>query len=206
MKLPKRLLPAIALFLSAIHGPSLLAFAPSALSAPEKPTASEESSTFSLFGFLDSKLQHGVLMNLYVADRREIRLAELAKERATKQEVKDFANDMIEHHSSSLEEIRSIAKDEGFSDDFDLVLEGAVAMTMGVDNMVTALAMLSSQDFDKAFLNTMIMLHGKDLLRLSMQKHMLTPGAVRDHVEKLLPTMAEHLMRAKNLRDNLNLH
>jgi putative membrane protein len=94
----------------------------------------------------------------------EVISGKLAQEKASSQDVKDFAAKMVEDHGKAGDELKSIATSKGIDlpDSLDMLHKA----------MVDSLGMKSGADFDKAYLADMTKAHnGDDALFMKEAAH-----------------------------------
>src|SRR5262249_15319133 len=121
----------------------------------------------------------------------EVSLGMLAKERAGRDEVKQYAQKLIEDHSKANRELGLIAK------------QAKLAITAALDKEHRALAdklrKLEGSEFDRVYLRHMVEGHQKALALLEAQASSGENRDLRAYAEKTVPVVREHLKRAEQL-------
>lgn len=144
-------------------------------------TVSEEDSKFAV------EVASGGLM--------EVQLGELAQQKASSQQVKDFGKMMVNDHSKANDELKSIA--------------GAKNITLppapGEDHMkhIKDLTEKSGKEFDKDYMKMMVDDHENDIDKFEKCSKDAKDPELKAFASKTLPTLREHLASAKKIRDGL---
>ena len=153
------------------------------------------------------------------AGNAEVKLGQLAAERAQSPAVKDFAQMMIRDHSKGGAELKQA------------VSKHDVQMPAGLDaehqKLFDRLSQLRGAEFDREYMKAMVDGHEKVKSMLSDRTRSDrgavsrnratgtagTPGestqldmAVNQWASKRLPTVEQHLLKAKEIRDGENVH
>lgn len=137
----------------------------------------------------------------WVADQledgdREVRLGRLAEEKGSDADVRAYGAMMVEHHTMAGTELKRVADRHGIATAGDDRGDN--------DRDFERLSALSGADFDRAYLEAMIDDHDdavdaiEDKAR-SDREH----TDVKAWAEKTLPTVRDHLERARSLRERL---
>ncbi len=123
----------------------------------------------------------------------EIAAGKLAMERSTREDVKRYGNHLAQDHKKADQELTQLAAKNKW------VVAGAPDLKHQA--LAEKLARLPAAEFDKEFLNHMIMGH-KEAIRLfeAQAKDAKNPD-VKAFAEKTLPTLREHLKEAEKLQE-----
>ncbi len=125
---------------------------------------------------------------------KEIQLGQLAQQKATNDDVKDYAKMLVDDHQKANDEL------------LDVVDKAGIAVspnTSAVEQARQQLSGLSGAAFDKAFVDMMVRDH-QDAINLVSQKVNGTGnGDVQKWATDTLPTLREHLQRAQELQQSL---
>ncbi len=127
--------------------------------------------------------------------KMEIDLGEIALKQASNNEVKNFAQRMVNDHGMASQELTSIAERERLSVPRD--------MDRSNSSEVQHLSKLSGPDFDRAYMDHMVKDHQEDI---GMFTRMATEGKnpdLKNFAKKTLPTLEDHLRMATAIRNNL---
>ena len=115
----------------------------------------------------------------------EVELGNLAENKASSQEVKDFAQRMVKDHSKANDQLKETAQKIGVS------LPGHPSPTQMAEKK--KLETKSGADFDRAYMSTMVNDHRQDVAAF---KHEAANGKnvdVKSFASNTLPTLQEHL-------------
>src|SRR5215210_1379085 len=132
------------------------------------------------------------------AGRAEVSLGELAQQRATHPDVKNFGAMMVRDHTNAGTELKQIAARTNTS-------AGNEADHKDDHNeMRDELMKLSGNDFDKKYINEMIDDHEKDVKDVEDKAEHADNPDVRAWAAKTLPVMRAHLEKAKAIKERLD--
>ncbi|HEY6929950.1 MAG TPA: DUF4142 domain-containing protein [Thermoanaerobaculia bacterium] len=119
----------------------------------------------------------------------EVALGNLAKDKASDPDVKQFAQKMVDDHSKANVELKKLANQKG------------VAVPGETDSRTNKemdkLSKLSGPEFDKAYMKLMVSDHQKDVAEFNTEYEHTSDPDVKDFVGKTLPTLQEHLRMAR---------
>jgi putative membrane protein len=125
------------------------------------------------------------------AGMAEVELGRLGVEKATRAEVKSFAQMMVEQHGKANEELQAIASGKQLS----------VPSEPGPQHKAekARLEKLSGASFDDAFMKTMAKDHQKAVGLFSKQASSGSDAELKSWAQKTLPTIKQHLAEAQEL-------
>ena len=119
----------------------------------------------------------------------EVELGNLAKDKATDPDVKQFAEKMVTDHTKANDELKRLAEKKG------------VAISDMPDSKskreMDRLSKLSGADFDKAYAKLMVSDHEKDVSEFQKESKDARDPEVRDFASRTLPTLQDHLRMAQ---------
>ena len=118
----------------------------------------------------------------------EVRLGEIAKQKATSQSVRDFAQRMITEHSKANDELKQIAANKG------AIIPSE--MTHHENATIDRLDKLSGREFDKEYADLMVKDHKKDVKEFEDATRDVTDPDLKAFAQKTLTTLREHLRMA----------
>lgn len=121
----------------------------------------------------------------------EVKLGEIAKEKATNQRVKKFAQRMVDDHSKVNDEVRTLAAEKG------VTLPSDIGLTHKASNKV--LSVKTGDSFDKAYMADMVKDHKDDIAAFEKQAASGGDPDVKSFASKSLPTLREHLKMAEDI-------
>jgi len=121
----------------------------------------------------------------------EVELGQLAVQKASSQEVKEFAQRMVDDHTKANEQLKQVAAQEHI----DLPQQPNAK-----DKATKArLEKLSGERFDKAYMNDMVKDHQKDVAEFERESKTTKDPAVKSFAEQTLPTLRDHLKEAQKI-------
>jgi len=125
----------------------------------------------------------------------EMELGELAQDRASSQEVKDFAKMMVEEHRKAYDELKQVARlsSSSISNEMDAEHEALEDRLSG----------LKGAEFDRAYMEAMVEDHEKTADDLKRHAGSTVDADLKAWVQRTLPTVQEHLSRARAILDRL---
>jgi putative membrane protein len=177
------------LFAAAVAAAALIAMAgsPSAQDTKKEQQASKKAA---LQGS-DSKMMREIAQS----DMAEVAAGKLGASKAQSDEVKKFAQHMVDDHGKHLAELRKMAKAKGVN------LPSAPAKKHQA--AMKKLESASGPEFDKAFMTQMVNDH-QDALKLVQQTAKNAKDkALKADAEKTAPVIQKHLEMAKSISSNL---
>jgi len=153
-------------------------------------------------GYADERNKGGAAQQLtdeqFVMKASEAGMAEvnhgmLAAQRATRPEVKEFAQRMVKDHGSANKELLGLVNKKGFK----------VAKDMGEKHqaMQTKLSGLTGEEFDRQYMHHMIEGHQKAVDLFKAEAKNGKDEDLRKFAEKTLPTIEDHLRMARQIHD-----
>ncbi len=121
----------------------------------------------------------------------EVKMGQLAEQKAQSEEVKKFAKRMIEDHSKATDELKQIAVRENINMPTNVNRKEA--------DTYRSLEKLSGPAFDRAYARNMVTAHEKDITEFKQQASSGQKGAVKEFAQRTLPTLESHLQEAKQM-------
>lgn len=125
----------------------------------------------------------------------EVRLGELAAEKAASGSVKTFAQRMAEDHSAALEELKAIAAESGIALPEALHAEHQA--------LLEQLEQLEGADFDLAYMRAQVVEHQKSTQLLIWEVDLGQDGALQRFAGSGLPLIIGHLEEARAITAQL---
>lgn len=125
----------------------------------------------------------------------EVQLANIAKQKASSQAVKDFAQMMIDDHSKANDELKDLATTE------NLTVPSSISSDQ--QSEIDKLNRLSGTEFDQEYMDFMVDDHKKDVDKFEEASKNITDPQLKAWVDKTLPTLRHHLDMAKTTRDQV---
>lgn len=128
------------------------------------------------------------------ANAREIQLSETALEKATSDDVKQYAKRMVEEHSSSNEQLMS-AINSTISEQWRPKKNADQAKLKEVKN----LRALSGEKFDRQYMAMMVKEHAQAVKLYEKEAKSGKTPELKAFAEKTLPSLQEHLKMAREV-------
>jgi len=125
----------------------------------------------------------------------EVRMGQLAAEKASSPQVKQFASAMVEDHSKASEELKSYASSR------NIVLPEM--MSEDKQRKYDELAQKSGADFDRAYIDFMVKDHKEDIDEYQEQSREATDPELRSWAQGKVPVLQHHLEMAQAAQDAL---
>lgn len=125
----------------------------------------------------------------------EVRLGELAQQKATNQQVKDYGTMLIHDHSAANDKVKALAAQRNVT----------LPTAPGNEHQesIDKLAKRTGKDFDKAFIDAMVDDHEKDISMFKDASNKVNDADVKSFVDNTLPTLQMHLDHAKTIQKSL---
>ena len=121
----------------------------------------------------------------------EVELGQMVADKAKNEDVKQFAQRMVQDHSKANDELKALAQEKGVTLPTDLSAEGK--------STKARLEKLSGDQLDKAYMHSMVMDHNKDVHEFKTATTTVKDPDLKSWAEKTLPTLQEHLKQAKEV-------
>lgn len=119
----------------------------------------------------------------------EVKLGNLAREKAASPDVKSFGETMVADHSKANDELKQIAAKKG------------ITLPTSTDAKSQAtydrLSKLSGAEFDRAYMKDMVADHRTDVNEFKKESERGTDSDLKEFAAKTLPTLQKHLQTAE---------
>jgi putative membrane protein len=141
----------------------------------------------------------GSLDNRFAADAAaggmaEVKLGQLAQEKASDPSVKAFGRRMAEDHSKAGEQLKQVARSQNIA--------LPVALNAIDQARYDQLSKLSGPEFDYAYMQMMVKDHEKDVAEFQKEASSGKNPAIKDFAAQMLPTLEDHLREARDVAAN----
>jgi putative membrane protein len=157
--------------------------------AGQQPTTAEKANQTTAYG---KGSDQTFVTKAARAGMEEVELGKLAVEKASSDEVKKFAQRMVDDHSKAGEELKTLAQNK------HLTLPAA---TDAHENLTYGrLSKLSGTAFDRAYMQAMAAGHRQALNDFRMETKMGQDADVKGWAAKTLPMIEEHVKLAQNTK------
>ena len=122
----------------------------------------------------------------------EVELGRLAAERAKNDEVRKFAQRMVDDHTKAGDELQAIAASKGITLPTEMEAKDKALMNR--------LQKLNGAAFDRAYMQAMVSDHVKDVNEFRKEANKGRDSKVKSFASSTLPTLEEHLQHARAAR------
>jgi putative membrane protein len=119
----------------------------------------------------------------------------MALKQASSEDVKQFAQRMIDDHSKAGEELKGLAASKGITLAADLDKKHK--------EKLDKLAKFSGADFDREYMKQMVMDHNMNVTLFEQQVKNGKDAETKAWAEKTLPTLREHQSKAREIADKI---
>jgi len=138
-----------------------------------------------------SKSDQRYFHDLAEANRAEVELGKLAQSKATSDQVKQFANHMVEDHGRMLKDVMALAAAK------HVQLPGTIDQKH--QEAMKRLQGLSGAEFDRAYSKQMVQGHESTVKKLQQIADKADDPQLKKTAEMALPDIKKHLQMARNL-------
>lgn len=121
----------------------------------------------------------------------EIKLGQLAQEKASSDDVKQFGKRMVDDHTKLSEQMKPVASQLGITAPSDVAMKDKA--------LEKKLEGLNGAEFDKAYMKAMVKDHRKDLSEFQKEASSAKSGAVKDAAQQGSQVISEHLQMAQQI-------
>jgi len=142
-------------------------------------------------GPMVGKADHQFIMDAAMGGLMEVQAAQMAQQKASSQEVKDYARRLEQDHTKANDQLKTVAQQRQVSLPTDIGPKHQA--------MVTKLNGLSVPEFDRAYMNMMVQDHRKDIKMFERESERGMDTDVKSFASTTLPTLREHLQQAEQL-------
>jgi len=181
-----------------------------------KSKGAPDSGTTAESGTRSSKLSHGDQKFIHEAAKggmMEVQMGRLGVQKAQNDQVKQFAQRLIDDHTKANSELKQLAASKGITlpdDKFAGTSETdrtkvreETDSTAHMSHPMKKLETLSGTDFDREFVRMAVSDHEKDVKEFEKEAQKADDSDVRAFAQKTAPTLREHLQQAKSLQSQV---
>jgi len=158
---------------------------PPSADAPKSPTGAQKSST------PKAAADSAFVMKTAQANMAEVDLGKMATEKAMRDEVKKFGQQMVDDHTKAGEELKTIATQKNVTWPTETDRDHKALMTK--------LSKLSGAEFDRAYMQAMVDGHKKVAADVRKESTSGSDPDVKAWATKALPTIEMHLKEAESI-------
>jgi putative membrane protein len=128
-----------------------------------------------------------------MSDMFEIQSSQIALEKAQSDEVKEFAEQMIEDHTAASQKLKAAVEESGDGYTIPDDLSGEH------EQQLEALEGASGEDFDAAYIEAQVAAHEQALALMTSYAEGGDEEALKEHAETTRPVIAEHYEHVQQL-------
>ncbi|HEX9941669.1 MAG TPA: DUF4142 domain-containing protein [Thermoanaerobaculia bacterium] len=138
------------------------------------------------------------IWNAAVGGMEEVQLGQLAAQKASNPDVKNFGQRMVDDHSKANDRLKSLAAQKGVT----------LPTTLPADKRkdVDKLSKLSGAAFDREYMSMMVKDHKKDVSEFDKESKQARDSDVKSFAQGTLPTLREHLQMAQSIAAKVGAH
>lgn len=121
----------------------------------------------------------------------EVELGRLAQQKASSEDVKQFAQRMIDDHTKANDQLKAAAQQSGITLPTDTDAKHKA--------MMTHMQSLSGEAFDRAYMQHMVQDHKKDVAEFQKEANRGSDTNIKQFAQTALPTLEQHLKMAQEV-------
>lgn len=121
----------------------------------------------------------------------EVELGQMAVNKASSDDVKQFGQRMVDDHSKANDELKQLAQAKGYT--------LPTTLDKKHQQMIDKLSKLNGAEFDREYMNMMVKDHDKDVATFRKQAERAKDSDVRAWAARTLPTLEEHQKMAHDV-------
>jgi putative membrane protein len=125
----------------------------------------------------------------------EVKLGQLAADKASNQDVKSFAQQMVQDHSRANDELKQLVSSKGVTLPADLDPKHQATYDR--------LAKMSGAEFDRAYMQEMVKDHRETVNDFRRESKSGSDAELKAWAEKTLPTLEGHLKEAESVNGKM---
>lgn len=126
----------------------------------------------------------------------EVKLGQLAAEKATNPDVKAFGQQMVDDHTKANDNLKAVAQSENMTLPSDVNAKQQA--------MYDKLSKLSGPAFDKAYVNDMVKDHEEDVKEFQKESNSGKDPKIKDFASTTLPVLQGHLSKIKGIQGGMS--
>lgn len=132
--------------------------------------------------------------NAVAGGREQVELGQLAADKGTDPNVRDFGMQMARDHSKANDELNRILAEQGITEEVP---------TAKTTRTAEHLQSLSGTDFDRSYMRQAVKDHKKDIAAFKKEAADGKNPEIRDWAEQTLPALEQHLKMAEQTQSTL---
>lgn len=164
---------------------------PASMSGQSSSSSSMSSNSNSESGGKLSAADKNFVMKAAQGGMAEVELGQLATQNAKSDEVKQFGQRMVDDHTKANDQLKQVAQQKGVTLPTDLSAKDKAEKDR--------LSKLQGEQFDKAYMQHMVMDHKKDVAEFKKESTSAKDSDVKNFAAQTLPTLEDHLKQAQQV-------
>jgi putative membrane protein len=144
-----------------------------------------------------SAFEQSYLYQATEGQQAQVALGQMAVQKASNNQVKQYAARMIQDHERVSEELKKLTGQAGMREIGEL--------SMPHQRIQRMLSQLSGEEFDKAYMAFMVRDHTKAIGNWEERAPTLADPQIKHWLESLLPILKDHLQRGKAIADAIGV-
>jgi len=161
-------------------------------SSMSKKTTTTTTTTTSKLSASDTKFMKTAAMG----GMEEVELGQLAAQKASSPEVKNFGQHMVDDHSKANDQLKQLAAQKG------VTLPASMSASQKQD--MNRLSKLSGAAFDSAYVSMMVKDHKKDVAEFQKESKSGKDSDVKGWASTTLPTLESHLQMIEGISSSMH--
>jgi putative membrane protein len=125
----------------------------------------------------------------------EVKLGQLAAEKAANPDVKAFGQQMVDDHTKANDQLKSIAQGEGMTLPTDVNAKQQA--------MYNKLSKLSGAEFDRQYVKGMVADHEEDVKEFQKEANNGKDEKIKSFASQTLPVLQQHLDKIKSIQSKM---
>jgi len=156
-----------------------------------KSSSMSSSSSSSKLGASDKKF----VMDAATGGMEEVQLGQLAAQKASDTDVKNFGQRMVDDHTKANDQLKQVASQKG------ITVPSSLPASKQKD--VDKLSKLNGAAFDKAYVSMMVKDHQKDVAEFKKESNSGKDSDVKSFASTTLPTLQDHLKMIQDIHSRM---
>jgi putative membrane protein len=134
--------------------------------------------------------------NAAVGGMEEVQLGQMAAQKASNPEVKNFGQRMVDDHTKANSQLQQIAAQKG------MTVPAALPASKRKD--IDRLTRLNGAAFDRTYMSMMVQDHKKDVSEFQKAAKSAKDADIKSFASTTLPTLQDHLKMAQSISSSLS--
>lgn len=136
------------------------------------------------------------IVNAAKGNMGEAMIGETAKEKATSDAVRNFADKIAQDHKKANEQLKTIAQQTD--------IQWPSELREPHHDLAKSLQNLEGKEFDETFANRMVQEHEREVQKYERLSQTVGNKAIKDYIDSTLPVLRSHLEEARQIQQQLS--